>query len=208
MMKMLITAGMLLLTSTLAQAQTVGSDADHTALRKLLADTLTSVNAKDYAAAQKLLHDPFRVTVLTQDSFTNFNAFKEYYEKLYNRSFLQMKTIRLNAVPDEKSQIYEGVFAVNGGETEEFYELTDGRTFTMKGRWTAVTTKQNGEWKILAVHTGINPIDNPILTAIEKSTLWFGGITGGVGLILGLMISWLASRFRRRTNKSPNAATK
>lgn len=56
-----------------AQAQEAGTPQDHDALRKLMADTLSAINAKDYAAAENLMAKPFRATVLTQDSFTDFS---------------------------------------------------------------------------------------------------------------------------------------
>jgi ketosteroid isomerase-like protein len=188
---------LILLLVSQAQAQTSGTPEDHDALRKLMSDTLTAINAKDYLKAQSLMANPFRATVLTQDSFTNFNKLKDYFESLYTRDTLRMKTVRLNATADDLAQIYTGTYAVSSGATEEFYELADGRSFTLNGRWTAVTAKQDGQWKVVAVHTGVNPIENPILAAIEKATLWLAALTAGAGFLGGLVVAWLWRRFRR-----------
>lgn len=181
-----------------AQAQEAGTAQDHDALRKLMADTLNAINAKDYAAAENLMTKPFRATVLTQDSFTDFSKLKDYYENLFTRDTLRMKTVKLNAAADDLSQIYTGTYALSSGTTEEFYELADGRSFTLNGRWTAVTAKQpDGQWKIAAVHTGVNPLDNPVLTAIEKASIWFAVAAAAAGFLGGLLVSWLLRRLRR-----------
>ena len=189
-----------LLFSVPSYADNTGTQADHDALRKLKADVTVAANNRDYAAMQKQLHQPFMATLITQDSFTDLGKLKEYFENLYTRDTLQMKSVSLAAEADELSQIYQGTFAVTKGSTKEHYELTDGRSFDLDGRWTAVSLKDKGEWKLLAVHTGTNFLDNPVLTAIEKSVVWFGvgGMAGG--LIVGFVFGW---HFRKgRAEKS------
>jgi ketosteroid isomerase-like protein len=177
-------------------ADALENQADHDALRKLKADLSAAVNGRDYAAMQKSMHQPFMATVITQNSFTDFGTLKDYFEDLYARDFLRVKNISIAAEADELSQIYQGTFAVNKGSTKEHYELADGRSFDMDGRWTAVSIKEDGQWKVLAVHTGTNFLDNPVLNAIEKSVIWFG--VGGVatGLLVGFMAGWMLRRAR------------
>ena len=56
--------------------------------------------------------------------------------------------------------------------------------------------KDGADWKLLAVHTGTNFLDNPVLHAVERSLLWFGA--GGLarGLMLGFAGGWLLRRKR------------
>ena len=185
-----------LLALTPALAQTAGTPADHEALRKLKAEATEAVNKRDYAAAQKLLHQPFMATLVTQDSFSSFDRLKAYFENLYTRDFLRMKQLTIAAEADDLSQIYEGVFSINKGATKEHYEMADGRAFDMDGRWTAVSIKEKDEWKLLAVHTGVSFLDNPVLTAIEKSVVWFAAGGLGVGLLAGFGAGWLLKRRR------------
>ncbi len=175
-------------------AETSSNQADHDALRKLKADISTAVNSRDYAALQQHLHQPFMATVITQDSFTDFDKLKDYFDSLYTRDTLRVKNISITAEADELSQIYQGTFALTRGSTKEHYEMEDGRSFDMDGRWTAVSLKENDEWKVLAVHSGTNFLDNPVLNAIEKSVIWVG--LGG--LVIGLLVGFLGGRFIRR----------
>ena len=75
----------------------------------------------------------------------------------------------MDAEADELAQIYTGTFAVARGSTKERYELADGRGFDMQGRWTATAIKEDGQWKVLAIHTGTNFLDNPVINAIERN---------------------------------------
>ena len=180
-------------------ADNTGTQADHDALRKLKSDAVAAVNNRDYAAMQKFLHQPFMTTLVTQDNFSDVGKLQDYFDGLFTRDTLKMKTVSIAAEADDLSQIYEGTFAVNKGSTKEHYELADGRKFDLDGRWTAVSIKDNDDWKLLAVHLGTNFLDNPVLNAIEKSVFWFGAGGAAGGLLIGFAAGWF---FRRRAGKA------
>jgi hypothetical protein len=178
-------------------AQNVSQAADHEALRKLKTDVITAINTRNVQSMDTLLHKPFMSTLITQDSFTDIDRLKAYFDDLFTRSVLRINKITMEAEPDESAQIYTGTFAVARGGTKEVYELGDGRTYTIPGRWTATTIKDNGQWKVLAVHTGVNFIDNPVMTAVEKSTLYFGAGGVAVGAVIGFLLGFLIRRQRQ-----------
>jgi ketosteroid isomerase-like protein len=195
MSRLFAAVAMMLMLSLPGLAQDAGTKEDHDALRQLLQTSLEAVNTRDYAKAQAILADPFSTTVTTQDHFTSFADLKAYFESLYTRDMLRMKTIKLEAAADAQSQIYTGTYAVATGSTSEFYELADGRAFDMKGRWTAVTAKQaDGSWKLVALHMGTNFLDNPVLSAIEGKlvSMSVGGLV--IGLLAGFMAGWFLRR--------------
>jgi hypothetical protein len=177
-------------------AQNASQAADHEALRKLKTDVITAINTRNVQSMDTLLHKPFMSTLITQDSFTDIDRLKAYFDGLFTRSVLRINKITMEAEPDEQAQIYTGTFAVARGGTKEVYELGDGRTYTIPGRWTATTIKDNGQWKVLAVHTGVNFIDNPVMTAVEKSTLYFGAGGVALGAVIGFLLGFLIRRKR------------
>jgi hypothetical protein len=178
-------------------AQNVSQAADHEALRKLKTDVITAINTRNVQSMDTLLHKPFMSTLITQDSFTDIERLKAYFDGLFTRPVLRINKITMEAEPDEQAQIYTGTFAVARGGTKEVYELGDGRTYTIPGRWTATTIKDNGQWKVLAVHTGVNFIDNPVMTAVEKSTLYFGAGGVALGAVIGFLLGFLIRRKRQ-----------
>lgn len=197
-MRFLLTLTIAICVSVSASAQSIDSPAEHDKLRKLKDTALDAVNRRDYAAARAVLHDPFMATVVTQDSFTDFDKLKTYFEGLYTRDLLRMKSVSMTADADDYSKIFQGTFALTKGSTKEHYELADGRKFDIAGRWTAVSMKEGGDWKIVAIHTGTNFLDNPVLTAIEKSVAWAAAGGVAIGLLAGFVIGWFAKRRRVR----------
>jgi ketosteroid isomerase-like protein len=185
--------------------QPVTVEADHVALRKLKADALAAINAQNFNRVRQLTHDPFMVTVVTQDSFNDFDRLVGFYKSLYTTDRPdrpRMKKVSIAAEADELSQIYTGTFAVTRGSTVERYELADGRGFDLNGRWTGVSIKDGDEWKMLAVHTGTNFLDNPVLHQYEKAVKW----VGGGALVAGLLIGFLLGRLLGRRVKPQGAA--
>lgn len=178
-------------------AEEASGAADQEALRKLKTDVVNAVNARDVQRIDTMLHKPFMSTLISQDSFNDVNRLKAYFDDLFTRRFLRINKLTMEAEADEPSQIYTGTFAVARGSTKEVYELGDGRTFTIPGRWTATTIKNGGQWKILAVHTGVNFIDNPVINAIEKSTSYFAAGGVAVGLVIGFLAGFFVRRKRR-----------
>ena len=184
----------LLLASTAALAQDPSQAADHDALRKIKADVLNAINTRNLKGMDAIVHKPFMVTLVTQDSFTDTGAMQAYYDGLFTRKLLRMAKVTIAAEADELSAIYTGTFAVARGSTKELYELADGRRFDMRGRWTATAIKDDGQWKLLAIHSGTNFLDNPVLTAVEKSTATFGAGGAGLGLVVGSLLGFLVGR--------------
>jgi ketosteroid isomerase-like protein len=169
---------------------------DHDALRKIKTDVLNAINTRNLAGMDKVLHKPAMVTVITQEAFTDAGALQTYYDGLFTRKLVRIGKINIEADADELSQIYTGTFAVARGSTQEAYELADGRHFDLHGRWTATAIKEDGQWKLLAIHSGINFINNPVITAVEKSTAYFGAGGLALGLVLGFGLSLLIRRKR------------
>ena len=179
-----------------AFAQDAAATADHAALRKLKDDVLQAINTRKLDNVDSLMHEPFLATVITQESFSDAPKLKTYFNGLFTRSFLRISRLTIAAEADELSQIHTGTVAVARGSTKERYEMGDGRTFDMAGRWTATAIKEGGNWKVLAVHTGTNFLDNPVLTKVEKSTAYFGGGGLAAGAVAGFLLGFFIRRRR------------
>jgi ketosteroid isomerase-like protein len=172
------------------------SDADHQALRALKDDVLKAINSRNLASMDALLNKPFLATVLTQESFNDAGKLRGWFEGLFTRPVLRLTRLQMSAEADEQAQIYQGTFAVARGSTNERYELGDGRGFDIQGRWTATAMKQNGRWRVVAVHSATNFLDNPVINAIERHSLNFALGAAAVGIILGGLLGFFLARRR------------
>jgi hypothetical protein len=179
-----------------ASAQTASEAADHDALRKLKDDIVNAINTRNLDVMDRVLNKPFMATVITQDSFNDAGKLKGYFNDLFNRSFLRIARITMQADADELSHIFTGTIAVARGGTSERYEMADGRVFDLRGRWTATAVNDGGTWKVLTIHTGTNLLDNPVLTAAEKSTVYFGAGGVAIGAVAGFLVGFFVRRRR------------
>jgi hypothetical protein len=82
-------------------AQNVSQAADHEALRKLKTDVITAINTRNVQSMDTLLHKPFMSTLITQDSFTDIERLKAYFDGLFTRPVLRINKITMEAEPDE-----------------------------------------------------------------------------------------------------------
>lgn len=195
---LLRSVALLFLLSTAGALAQSGTEADHVALRKLRDDVVNAINSRNLAAMDTLLHKPFLATPITQDSFNEAGKLKAWFEGLFSRPVLRLTGMHMEAATDELAQIYTGTFAVARGGTKERYELADGRGFDIAGRWTATAIKEDSAWKVLAVHSGTNFLDNPVINAIERNALNFAAGGGALGAVVGFVLGFFL-RGRRRT---------
>jgi len=189
---------LILLGTHVAMAQTANDAADHEALRKLKADVLSAINTRNLANMDKLLHKPFQATTITLDTFDDSNKLKAWFDNLFKRPLLGITSMHIDAEADELAGIFNGTFAVARGSTNEHYELPDGRSFDLKGRWTATAIKENGQWKVLSIQDGINFLDNPVINAIERNGMYFAAGGAGIGAVIALPLGFLFGRRRAR----------
>ena len=176
-----------------APAQDQDQERDREQLRGLLEKTRDAINSGRFADLNPLFHDRFSATMINQDLATNREELQAFFEKWFEGEGAIIKKLTMHPVADEPTRIYDDRFGVARGSNTEIYELTNGKTYTLKARWTATMIKDQGNWKILAIHNGTNFLDNPLLEAAEVSVYYFGG----GGLVLGVILGALVGRRRR-----------
>lgn len=191
---MMFIAIVLLAAPSTAIAQEANAE-DHEQLRALLTNLTEVVNAGRFDEVEKYLYEPFSATMINQETVTTPEELKAYFEKWVTGEGALIESITMAPEADEQTTIYDGKYGTVRGSNVETYELATGNAYSLTSRWTATMIKDEGQWKILTIHSGVNIIDNPILTAAKESLTLFaaGGVAGGV---LGtLILCWL---FRRR----------
>jgi hypothetical protein len=183
----------------LAIAPTVGAETeqekkDHDELRALLKTFTQAFNSRDIAPLGPYLHRNFAVTMVNQDLVTKPGELTAYLEKQFKGPGALLQDVRIQPEADILTEFYEGRIGVNRGSSIDTYVLKDGRSYTLKTRWSGAAIYQDGKWKVLTAHIGLNPLDNPILGAVE-GLKW---IWGSVGAVLGLALGVLGTLLARR----------
>lgn len=194
---LILLIGLLAPIAVSAQDQGDAYTKDHEQLRELLVSLRDAVNAKQFEALDQNFYSTFSVTTVDQSVLTTGDEIKTFFERWFGGDDAFIKNFTMNPEADKLTQIYGGKIGVVRGRNTESYELATGKTYTIKSRWTATLIKDDGRWKILTIHNGVNFVDNPVLAAVEQASLYLG--IGGIlaGLLAGLFFGWFF-RFARR----------
>lgn len=184
--------------SALLISLTVGAQAqenaeDHEQLRGLLEVTRDAINAGRFEALEPLFYETFSATMINQDLLTTPQEMQAYFDRWFKGDKAFIKKLTMDPQADDLTQIYDDKYGVARGSNTEVYELANGKTYTLKTRWTATLVKDAEQWKLLAIHNGINFLDNPLLMAAERSAYSFAA----GGLVFGVIIGFVFGRRRR-----------
>jgi ketosteroid isomerase-like protein len=146
-------------------AQEQNRDADHVALRGLMAKVVKAIDERDMKTLMSCFAKEFVFTSIDQTSMTNEAQVFAFNDRLFVSKDAPMAKVSVLPEADTLTRFIGDNAGYCFGTSLETYTLKDGRIFKMTNRWTAMVVKENAEWKIAAVHAGVNVMDNPILQA-------------------------------------------
>jgi len=168
-------------------------EADHDALRQLR-DTITrAVNTDNLDLITPLLHDDVSITMVDQTVITSAPQLKEYFDKMFKAEGSILEDVQIEPKADMETMLVSDRLGVNRGSSTDTYTLKAGRTVVLNTRWTSSVIKEDGRWKLLTLHVGVDMLDNPILAAIGQLKYWWGAI----GLLLGMIAMFVLGRLLR-----------
>ena len=178
-----------------APSQEDPQEAEHAALRefKSLFEKAASENELDLL--KPMLHEPFSVVTYTDREFTDFEAFKDRWQKTRDE-IVGNGSYKVTLLP-ERSEIY-GDMAVARGDSENVLVTAAGNEYRFTSHWTAVFRKQDGQWKVVRVHSSLDPFGNPMVVGeVKRKMLQAGGAAAIGGLLVGGIVAFLLARRRR-----------
>jgi ketosteroid isomerase-like protein len=192
----LFVLAVLLVFSSMLQAD---DEADRNALRKISSTYEDALNSNDLAKLKPVLADGFTGVMISGDEIKSFDDLQAFWKKIWDLVGAG-GSYHVKVVTDQTD--FFGDVAVSRGYSEEVFHTGKGKEFAFRPRWTAITKRQNGEWKIYRVEGTLNPMDNAIITEIVRRARI---IVGASGLLAGLVLGFLAGGLWSR-KKSPRPA--
>lgn len=170
-----------LLTSTVTLAATnTGTEADHEQLRQLLIIVQEAVNKDQLDTLEAYLHEDYVITVMNQEVVTKEWTLTQLFNEWFKKPDAIIKSLKVAPVASIETNIYDGRFGVCYGTSIDSYELADGRSFEFNSKWTATMLKEGDQWKLLALHVGVDPIENTLIDGY-RSAFGFGGVLIEIG---------------------------
>lgn len=141
-----------------------GRGEDHAALRALLTRVTQAVNDQNVDALTACFTKKFVFTTVDQSVLTDTLSIRNYYDKMIHVKNSPVTGYKVSPEADVLTVFIDGNTGYCYGTSDDAYTLRKGgRTVHMQCRWTATVVKEDGEWKMATVHTGVNVMDNTVL---------------------------------------------
>jgi ketosteroid isomerase-like protein len=144
-------------------------DDDHDALRQLMKKATAAINATNVAALADCLATNFAFVTVDQRVITNHQGIAAYYDSMLKGPEAPLAAISSKPEAEVLTRFVDANTGYCYGRSVDAYTLKDKRIFTFDVRWSATLVRENGQWKAALIHTGVNMLDNPVLTARSMS---------------------------------------
>jgi uncharacterized protein (TIGR02246 family) len=166
---------------------------DRKALRDLLTATEQAFNKADVEAVIGVLDKD--AVVVWQDGVrtASHDELRQHYKQTFQGPGAILRSLDIKASLAGPARFYGANQAIAYGNTKEAYQLIGGGSVALDGLWTTHVVKQDGKWKVTALHFSTNPFDNEVIR--KAGRLWW--YVGAGGLSIGLLVGWLFGRRRK-----------
>lgn len=165
----------------------LASEEDKVALRNLKAIYEKAIADQDLSSLESHLAKDFTAVMITADEVKGYDGIVKYWNKVID--FLgQDGTYQVSIDPDDT--IFDGNIAIATGRAKE-HAVRGGKALEFTSKWTAVARKEGGDWKLVRIQASIDPINNPLLAAVNGFEKW---IIGGLALVVGVVVGRLLPR--------------
>jgi uncharacterized protein (TIGR02246 family) len=172
-------------------------DAAHAELRALRQKIEKAYNADNVDELISYFTDDAVATWQNGKITRTPSGIKAYMVEMSKGPTALVKTATIKPEVDERTHLYGDTGVAFGSSVDKFV-LNDGTVFEQKSRWTATVVKQNGQWKVAALHVCVNMFDNPLLDIAKKEVGMYAGGGGAlVGLVVGLVVAMVIGRLRK-----------
>jgi len=166
------------------------NEQDKDALRNLRSVYEKAIAERNLELLKPHLAPDFTAVMITADEITGYDGILGYWKKV--EDFLgEDGTYQVSIDPDDT--IFEGNIAIAKGRAKE-QVVRSGKHLDFTSKWTAIARKEGDAWKVVRIQASIDPIENPIITALQGYQQWLIGL---VALLGGLIIGRLLPRRKK-----------
>ena len=184
----------LVLSGVVAPAATTNSvEATHNELRAMRDGLMDAVNQGDIERELTYLTTNAVVTWHNAEVSRGREGVRDYYNRLMSGPNKMVAGFHAAINVDELTILYGENTGLSFGSSLEHFQLANGSSFDLKGRWTTTLVKEDGRWLIASLHVSTNIFDNVMLDLAKKYAIRAGLVAVAVGGILG----WLIGRRRK-----------
>ena len=177
----------------LLSAHLLATEEDKVALRNLRDVYQQAIAKRDLAALKPHLAADFTAVMITADEVKGYDGILSYWKRV--EEFIGKDgTYQVSVEPDDT--IFEGNIAIAKGRARE-HVVRSGKTLDFTSQWTAIARKEGAGWKLVRIQASIDPVKNPIISALQGYKQWLIGVAALVGgIVIGRFLP------RRKSGRS------
>jgi uncharacterized protein (TIGR02246 family) len=166
----------------------------HNALRQLKTTMEKALNERDLDTIVANVDPHVVFTTMNGDVCRGPEEIRAYFDKMLRAPGHVVKDVKVSFEVDRLTTLYGGDTGIAEGSSKDHYELTDGATFDISGRWTCTMVRNGDRWVIAAIHYSANVFENPIVDRYRKAVMQSGLGAGVAALIIGMVVGWMMKR--------------
>jgi ketosteroid isomerase-like protein len=160
---------------------------DRQALREILRKLSAAINEQDWATIRPMLDENVQITMIDQVTLHGQDALADYVQAKLGRYGSILVDFNVDPVPDAPAVFY-GDTAVCTVSSADRFVFRNGKDFLVQDRYTATLVKQDGDWKLVALHGGTNAFNNPISFQAQRLLTAGAAIAAAGGVVLGVLL--------------------
>ena len=167
--------------------------ADREALIKVFHEIEAGINDQNVERMVAQMTPDATVTWLNGEVSRGHDQIRAYYQRMVKGPDRILDKYTTAAKIGAHARFFGDVAVADGSMRDSFFPVTRA-PFELSSNWTSTSVKQDGQWKVAALHLSANVFTNDLIEE-AKSAAWKTGIGGAIaGIALGLLIGWLRKR--------------
>jgi uncharacterized protein (TIGR02246 family) len=164
-------------------------------LAALQESVLAALNARDFTKLLPLLTPGVVVTFQNSEVARGRDGVKTLLEQNTKGAGGMVQNFRIEAKADGDKVYGDSTVVITGSAAENFL-MANGSNLDLDGRWTATAVREEGQWRLAALHTSADIFTNPVVEHTKKT-----GVTAAIAsLLIGLVVGWVLGR--RKSDQS------
>ena len=181
-----------------------GRETDHKALQLLGEKTAKMLNEQNFKEMKSCFSKKFVFIPIDQSVITSVDEFKKYYRTIKTDNNYGVTGMKITPSYDIPTVFTGSDTGYCYGTADNIFILKGGKSVHVKSRWSASFVKENEKWKIAMVQSGVDMLDNPMLSAVKGVAELQIKIAGIVIIMLMFLTIYLQVR-RRKTSVATEA---
>lgn len=199
MLSLLLVLALPLMAQSPSLADTIDPHAaDREALIKVFHEIEAGINDQNVERMVAQMTPDATVTWLNGEVSRGHEQIRAYYQRMVKGPDRILDKYTTAAKIAAHARFFGDVAVADGSMRDSFFPVSRA-PFELDSRWTSTSVKQDGQWKVVALHLSANVFTNDLIEE-AKAAAWKTGIGGAIGgVIAGILLALLIGRLRKRS---------